>query len=133
MLENTITLGVDIANNATVVDMDFRRYNEFADRSVYISEVHAIEKRDTLTFSRVPPKRSGNLKGVAKSGFKFTMDQVVPGVDETTTVTQPLLGETSFNVPVGTTVDQEILLRQRMIALLNNDVLMLRTMRTLEV
>lgn len=133
MLDNTITLGVHVANSAAVVNIDFRRFNEYADRSVYISENHATELRDTLSFNRTMPKRSGNLKGVAKSGFKFTKDQRIAGVDETTTITQPLIAEVGFNVPVGTPVEQEILIRQRIIALLDNDVLMLRTSRTLEV
>lgn len=133
MLDNTITLGVDIANNAVVLNVDFRRYNEFADRSVYISGNHTVEMRDLLSFYRSQPKKSGNLKGVAKSGFKFTLDQEVPGVDATTTLTQPAIAEASFNFPVGVSVQTEILMRQRMIALLDNDILMLRVSRTLEV
>jgi hypothetical protein len=89
--------------------------------------------RDLMAFYRSVPKKSGNFNGVAKSAVKFTVDKEVEGVDSSTTVIAPLIGEISFSVPLGTTAAEAMELRQRMIAALDNDTIMVKLMEELEV
>lgn len=126
MLDNTVTLSVDLLNDETFTDVDFTRVDVFPNRSLYKSVDDSYIIRDTLAFYRTLPKRSGNNLGVKKSAFKLTQDQVVPGVDATTTLTQPEIAEVSFNSPVGSTAAVRKIMRQRLIALLDNDTLMER-------
>lgn len=126
MLDNTITLSVDLLNTGTTTDVDFTRVDVFPNRSIYKSPDDTYVMRDMLGFYRTLPKRSGNLLGVEKAAFKITQDQVVPGVDATTTNTQPAILDVSWNFPVGTTPETRKILRQRAIALLDNDTLMER-------
>lgn len=126
MIDNNLTLAVDELNNGTPVDKSFTRVDEFSNRSVYKSEDNSYVLRDLLGFYRTVPKRSGNSLGVKKGAFKFTQDVVVPGVDTTTSITAPELLEVSFNSPVGSTPATRKILRQRAIALLDDDVLMER-------
>lgn len=124
MQPNVITLAVDLLNNATLVDHDFTRYEEYQNRAVYIGENHTVAAKDTLGFYRTLPKQSGNFRGVGKSAIKFSQDLSVAGVDATTTLTSALIGEVSFSAPVGSTAAQRKILRQRIIALLDNDSVM---------
>jgi len=133
MLDNIITLPVDPANNETVVQEAFTRYQEFGDRSEYIGPGHTLQNRNILSFSRTFPKTAGNSKGIAKSSIKFTADIQVEGVDNTTTNTRALIGGVTFNIPVGTTAEQAMALRQRLIAMIDNDLLLARSSEQLEV
>jgi len=133
MLDNTITLPVDVLNDSTTVDEIFTRYQEFQDRSVYIGPGHALQTRNIMTFARNFPTISGNFKGVAKSSIKCTEDIQVPGVDETTSNTAPLIGGVNYSIPVGATAAQCMALRQRLVAAIDNDLLMARSSELLEV
>lgn len=127
MLDATITLNVDPANNAVIVPEAYARHDDSQpNRTRYISPVHTLLGRDVLDFYRTPPKKAGNFNGVAKSGFKFTTDITVPAADGTTTVVSPTIGEVSFSLPLGFTTAQIKKLRQRMIATLDDDALMLK-------
>lgn len=132
MLENTITLAVDVANNATLVDKDYTRYDLYQNRSVYRSEDHTIATPDTLTFYRTPPKQSGNYFGQAKSAAKFSKTITVPGVDGAD-VQGPVIFEVSASVPVGASTAIQLELRQRAIALLDRDDIMTKLMGFLEI
>lgn len=133
MLDNTITLQVDPANNSTVVPEAYTRYDEYQNRSVYTGPNHSLSAKDTMTFYRTSPKRSGNFKGVAKSSIKFTRDRIVEGVDDTTTVNALEIGEVNFSLPVGFTSADVIALRQRIIAALDDDTLMGKLNEQLEI
>lgn len=124
MLDNVITLSVDVENNGTAVNTDFTRYEEFQNRSTYIGGNHSIDAVDTLQFYRTFPKSSGNFKGVAKSSFKRTKSITVLGVDGVARLTSPLIAEVSFSIPVGATPAQVLLLRQELVATLDLDVIM---------
>jgi hypothetical protein len=132
MLDNTITLSVDLLNSGVSTDVIFTRFDELLNRSVYTSPEHTFVSRDSLNFYRTLPKRSGNSLGVKKSAIKLTQDQQVEGVDSTTTITAPALLDISFSLPVGTTPETAKILRQRAIALLDNDTLMVRLTEALE-
>jgi len=133
MLDNTITLAVDELNTDSTTNHVFDRFEEFSNRSVYIGENHALTARDTLSFYRSFPKASGNFKGVAKTAFKFTQDLVVDGVDGVASLTSPIICEVSFSVPVGVTAAEQMIARQRAIALLDDDDLMVALMNQLMV
>lgn len=124
MLPDTITLNVDEANNSVNVSTTWTRVDFFNTRSVYNAAGHSVVERDLLNFYRTAPTKSGNYNGVAKCALKITDDVSVPGVDTTTTVVAPLIGEVAFSVPVGSTAVQQKKLRQRIIALLDDEATM---------
>lgn len=125
MQPGEITIPVDELNDATiVVDNIYTRFEEFANRSVYVGLNHQLDFRDTIALYRTFPKANANFKGVAKSAVKFTKDFTVAGVDGTTSVTAPLIVDVNFSIPVGLTVAQLIVVRQRVLALLDNDLIM---------
>jgi len=133
MLDGTITISVDVANDANLVDAVFTRQDEFQNRSKYKSANHSLISRDTLDFYRTYPKKSGNFNGTAKSSLKFTRDRTVNGVDATTEVVAPEIVEISFSLPVGITNANLVELRQRVVALLDDDSIMDRLNEGLEV
>ena len=132
MLDNTLTLSVDTTNDGSPEDQTVTRFDSLQDRSIYKFENDTYVVRDMLNFYRTVPKRNGNSLGVKKSAFKLTQDQVVPGVDETTTRTAPALLDVSFALPVGTTAAAAMVLRQRAIALLDDDAFIERLTNNLE-
>lgn len=124
MQENIITLPVDVANNATIVNQPYNRYEEQQNRTTYIGAGHLPEERDMMTIYRTLPTKNGNFKGVAKSAVKFTQDVSVPGVDSNTQLTAPLIFDLSVSMPVGCSAAILKEMRQRAIALLDDDDLM---------
>lgn len=124
MLDNVLTLAVDVLNNGTTGNQVYSRYSEYQNRSVYIGNGHSVAAKNTLSFYRAFPTKTGNFLGTAKSSFKVTEDIQVPGVDAATTLTVPVIAEVSFSFPVGTTAAKQLEIRQRLLALLDNDSLM---------
>lgn len=122
MLDNTITLAVDTANTGVTEDQVYERHREYDNRSEYIGPGHTAASRDLLAFYTADPKQSGNYRGTRKSSVKFTEDITVAGVDGSDIVT-PIILEVSYSAPVGITEAQITELRQRAIALLDNDTL----------
>lgn len=123
MLDNVITLAVDTLNTGSTTDIDYSRFEEYLNRSVYISDDHEPGMRDTLAFYRTLPKPVPNFKGVRKSTAKFTLDQTVDdGAGGTVDV--PAIVEVNFSLPIGVTEAVMVILRQRVIALLDNDTFM---------
>lgn len=132
MLDNTITLPVDPANNNTVVNELYTRFEEFANRTVYIGDDHTLSTKNTIVVTRNLPTVSGNFRGVAKSALKFTQDVQVAGVDSTTTNASSMIGAVNFSIPVGTTSAQAMHLRQRIVAMVDHAI-MIRLTERLEV
>jgi hypothetical protein len=124
MQPNLITLPVDLLNNDTTTDLDLTRFEEYVNRSVYVTDNHMISARDTLGLYRTFPKQSGNFLGVQKTCVKFTRDYVVDGADGVTTVKAPCIVEVSFSVPVGMSDADILIMRQRAVALLDDDSVM---------
>lgn len=124
MQPNDFTLAVDLANTGVTTDVTFTRVEEHLNRSGYIVQAsHEPGMRDVLGFYRAPAKPTSTFKGVQKCAFKFTIDQTVDAPDGTT-VDAPLIGEVSFSVPVGVTTAEQMILRQRILALLDQDSIM---------
>lgn len=127
MQPNEITLTVDVANDgATTADETqvYSRFEEHLNRSVYIASDHSVIAPHTLSLYRTQPKANGNFLGMAKSAIKFSECLAVTGADGVTTVKAPLICEISLAVPVGATTAQVVEIRQRAIALLDNDSVM---------
>lgn len=127
MQSNTITLSVDTDNDGgttAAVDQVFHRYDEYQNRSEYISDGHTVASRNKLGLYRTFPKANGNFKGTAKSAVKFTQDFQVNGVDATTSITVPAIVDVGFSFPVGLTAAQTLELRMRLVALLLDDSVM---------
>jgi len=125
MQASTLNLSVDALNSGSPATQAFARYDDSqAGKSVYIGENHSLVARDELALYRSFPTKSGNFNGVGKSSFKFTRDVSVPGVDATTTITSPLIIEVRVSAPVG--VSDALILehRQRALALLDDDAIM---------
>lgn len=133
MQANTLTLSVDLLDTAVYTDVDFDRYEEHLNRSVYKTGESNLVSRDLLGLFRSMPNSNGNYAGTAKSSAKFTLDVEVPGIDSTTTVKAPLIGEISFSAPVGVTPAMMLVLRQRLVALAKNATIMTKLMDNLEV
>lgn len=120
MLDNTITIPVDVLNNGTPINRVYTRFQEFLDRSVYKGPQHTLVNRDTLGFYRTPVKSNGSNNGVAKSAAKLTQDISVPGKVASTNVVLPMIGNFDFSIPVGATAAQTLEFRQRMIAVIDH-------------
>lgn len=133
MQANVLTLAVDELNTASTEDHVYSRFEEYANRSVYTHSSHVLTARDTLALYRTFPKASGNFKGTAKCAFKFSQDLEVTGVDGLAALISPLIAEVSFSVPVGVSAAQQMIARQRCIALLDDDTIMAALMNTLMV
>lgn len=124
MQANQISLNVDVLNDGNTVAQTYDRYEEFQNRSIYVGATHVPEARDQMAIYRTFPSKSGNFKGVSKSAIKFTADVEVPGVDASTTLTAPMIGEVTFSLPVGCAAADVKELRQRIIAALDVDTFM---------
>jgi len=124
MQPNIISLTVDPLNNATTETQEYTRFEEFLNRSKYVTSDHSLQSRDELTLYRTFPKQAGNFRGVGKSATKFALDVLVPGVDDTTTLNSSIIVEVSFSVPVGASDADVLLMRQRAVALLDLDSVM---------
>lgn len=127
MQDNTITLNVNHDNDdgtTSTVPVVYSRFEEYLNRSTYISGDHSLDSSDTLKLFRTLPKPSGNFRGVAKTAVKFTKDFAVEGVDSSTSLKAPVIIEVAFNMPVGVTAAEMLEMRQTAVALLNNDAVM---------
>lgn len=134
MQPNVITLSVDAQNDGqTTADLsvNFTRFDEYQNRTVYIGDNHQMDAKDTLTLYRSTPTPNGNFKGVMKTSVKFTKDVLVPGVDGVSTLTAPIILEVSFSVPVGASAAALLLARQTALALVDRDDIMDPLNRTL--
>jgi len=124
MLNNTITLQVDVLANATLVDAPFRRFQEFADRSLYVGDAHSSTTKDTLQFYRTAAKPQGKSRGVQKCAVKLTATQSVPSTINDETILADEIAFLQFNLPVGISPARKLELRQRLIAMLKDDAVM---------
>lgn len=127
MLSNVITLTVDETNDGATtpdVDHEFVRFDTFNTRSVFHHSTHAEDKRDMLGFYRTTPKPNGLDRGNIKTSFKFTKDVEVDGSDGVSTLTKPIIFEVNATVPLGADSAEILLERQKVVALMDDDVIM---------
>lgn len=133
MLDNSYTLAVDVANNATNVNQVFTRDEEYLNRVIYAHSTSSLTARFLLGFYRQKPIKAGNFLGVAKTTQKITMDITVPGADGVASFTQPLIGEFSLSIPVGATDAQILKMRQMFVTLLDRDDIMVEAQNKLRI
>jgi hypothetical protein len=124
MQDNILTLAVDELNDTNTTDHVYERNRTYENRSLFHEAGHTLVARDTLALYRTEPKVNGNFKGTAKCAMKFSADKSVTGVDGLAALTSPIIGEVSFSVPVGITSADKLIMRQRIIALLDDDTIM---------
>lgn len=123
MQPQTITLSVDLLNNASTTDVIYTREEQYLNRTVYHSAAHTPLMRDMLTLYRTPSKASGNFAGTQKSAMKLTKDFAVPGVDQETTLVKTLIHEISSSVPLGIPEAEQMIVRQTGVAFEDLDVI----------
>lgn len=124
MQADALQLSVDATNTGAPSTETYTRYEEFQNRASYIGVGHTPDDRDLMAIYRTFPTKAGNFKGTGKSAVKLTRDVQVAGVDSSTTITSPIILDCSFSVPVGTPVAELKHARQRMIAILDDDIFM---------
>lgn len=119
MLDNQITLPVDMLKNGTLTNRVYSRYSEFTDRSLYSGPNHTLTNRETLGFYRTQPKPNNVDYGVAKSAIKLTKDSDVTN-RAGATIKKPFIGDVLFSIPVGATAAQTLSFRQELIAVIDH-------------
>lgn len=127
MQPNEIVLAVNEDNDdgtTAEVNHTYTRYDEYQNRSIYISGTHSPSARNTMAFYRSFPSVNGNFKGVQKSSVKFTEDVVVDGVDGVAQLSAPVILEVNFSYPVGLTASDKVIYRQKLVAALSDDSIM---------
>lgn len=115
-LPNTLTVSIDKENDGSPIAVILSEIERAADRSRYKFPTHTLISRDYVDFYRTLNKKVGNFNGVAKSAIKVTRDITVPGVDTTTTIVAPQIGQVSFSSPVGASQAQELEIAMRLVA-----------------
>jgi hypothetical protein len=131
MLDNILVINSEDAASAPTV-LNYTRFDELVNRSVYHSATHDYSLRDTVGFYRTLPKRAGNFMGTKKSALKFTRDQQVPGADASTTLVQPMLFDLSTAIPVGTTAANITVALNDLAALIQDSAFIMRLVNDLE-
>lgn len=124
MQANEITLSVDVANNSTLVDKVYKRTRYANTQSLYQGPGHTTTSRNQIQFYVTDPKRSGESRGISKCSIKVTQDASVDNASGSGSIVLPKIGSVSFALPVGITVAETLELRQTLIAILDDDVIM---------
>lgn len=123
-INDSNTLHVDTANNGTLTDEVISLFDAVPGRKEFHFPGHTFSSREQVVFSRSLPKPSGNFAGTRKTSFKITDDEIVDGVDPLTDVKVPGILEVNCSLPVGISSAAAKKMRQRVIAILDNDLLM---------
>jgi len=123
MQPDTITIACDVLNNGTTENHVFTRYREEGLKSTYIGPNHSPMAFDMLSLTANTPKPSGNFPGTQKSTFKRSKQFTVVGVNGENVVL-PAIVEVSFSIPSGVSVADQLVLRQEVLNLLDQDALM---------
>lgn len=121
MQADNIVVTYEEAHDGVTSELTLSRYEETQNKTVYVAGNHTPAHRDQLAITRSFPTKNGNFKGVQKSGLKLTKDLEVPGVDQTTTITAPIIIDVAFSIPVGTSPASVLEARQKAVGILNLD------------
>jgi len=121
---NTIVLQVDELDDAVLVPTTYTRFEEIQNRTTYLElDNHSSMKPRKLQLYRSPLSSPGLSFGKQKSAVKFT-----DGFDvlnkEGATVVENALVNISFSLPVGLSDAQRTLVRERVVAMINDDTVM---------
>jgi hypothetical protein len=128
MLDNTIVLPVDVLNDGTTEDLELRRYQELTDKSVYHGPDHSSTHKSKVELYRTAAKPSGTSRGINRRMIKLTESVAV----DTTVIGEQAIADSinslNFAIPVGASKDFQKIIRQRFIAILDDDTIMDRFM-----
>jgi len=126
-----LTFNVDVLHDTNLVAKVFEYARSLRDgmKSLFFGPDNTTSEPDTLSFEVTDPKQNGNFRGVTRPKIVRTRTAVVDGVDETTQLVQPLIGKLEFSIPVGTLPADILLLRQEIVAILNDDTVMDKLMK----
>lgn len=114
MLNNTLSLGT--GELATTI----RRFEEAANRTVYIFPDHSQRAPHTLTLYRTLAQRQGSDLGRDKRAVKLTVPQIVKnaeGVD----IQRAFIAELSVSTPVGAEIVSVIAIRQQLVSFIMSE------------
>jgi len=125
MLDLTLTLSVDKANDSNAVNEVFTRDGGAVapNKSLYYGDLHTVDAKETLAFARVPAKVNGNFKGTNRSSQKYSRTFTVLAVDGSN---MDVIATTECidSFPAGMTSAQKKEMRQYMISVRDNDTIM---------
>lgn len=127
---SSIVLSVDAANSGSPTNETFVLTSPSEGKSSYILAGTTLQDRTELTLYGTRPKRAGNFRGVIRSGIKFNLAVEVDGVDATDSIDSDAIVNVQFSIPVGTATADIVHIRQRVIALLDDDTLMAKLNET---
>lgn len=114
MLNNTLPLGV----GASAIMI--RRFEEAANRTVYIFPGHSQRAPHTLTIYRTLAQRQGSDLGRDKRAVKLTVPQIVKnaeGID----VQRAVIAELSVSTPVGAEAASISAVRKQLVAFIESE------------
>lgn len=123
-ISSSITLSVDTTNDNTPEEQVLTLFDGTTGRKEFHFPGHAFTSREQVVFTRALPKPNGNFAGTRKTSFKITDDEIVDGLDPATDIKAPGIMEVNCSLPVGISSAVAKLMRQRVIAILDNDALM---------
>jgi len=125
-MSDQITINVDVLNDSNLVAKVFTKARTLLNgaRTLFFGPSHETSLPDTLAMSVTDAKPNGNYKGVTRPSVKRTSTIVVAGQDPATSITCPLIGNIEFSIPVGASSAQCMIIRQELIAILDDDTIM---------
>lgn len=122
-MNDSLTLAVDVANDANPSNEVFtlHRFNET--RKVFKGPNHTDSQEQLLTVTVSDPTINGENPGRRKSTLKFTNDVTISNVSGSGDLREPIISSYNMSIPVGATPAEIMAERQRMIALIDSDVI----------
>lgn len=114
MLDNTLSIGTDEAA------VKIRRFEEAANRTVYIFPDHSQRAPHTLTLYRTLAQRQGADLGREKRAAKLTVPQVVKNADGID-VQRASIAELSVSTPVGAEAGSVTTIRNELVSFIMSD------------
>lgn len=130
---DTITLSVDVLNSGTPTDEVYTSYSTNGNVHTYIGADHQSDQQNTLKFYRTEPVVSGIFRGYLDTKVSFGQDFSVLGTDGSTLPGRMAFASLQIRVPVGVSAADILHLRQRLLAVLDNDVIMEKLNSRLEI
>lgn len=79
MLSNTLVIPVLL--DSTPENVEFRRFEENSNRTVYIGPEHQLDSKQVLIVSRSLPKKSGNFRGNLTTEVRIFDDVTIKAAD----------------------------------------------------
>lgn len=125
MLEEIIASYTAVGNSVATEVTYTRDGGSFAaDRALLVGPDHAIGRKDVVQAYRTLPKKNGVSNGAAKGAIKYSSEELVPGVDASTSHLDLNLFNLDVRIPVGQTEEEFRNKFRRFRAMINQEQLM---------